>query len=181
MSIIENFSTLTAQEQQQFAAELIAKINERNIFTDDFDFELDSANPPEASDMTGDLFIYTANSEEYPVQVVRSAQWTAWDYDSMDSAKDVDYHEYYTKDVLNSLKTTTAEIDGYKVTIEVEDGDEDRVVEVEVTDYSAEDAGIGSYEYFGERGYDSQPYYEVYGDLTVEGWAFFTLTVEPLN
>jgi hypothetical protein len=115
------------------------------------------------------------------VQVVRSAQWTAGDYDSLSSAEDIEYYEYYTKDVLKSLKTTTAEIDGYKVTIEVEDGDEDDVVDVEVTDYSAEDSGIGSYEYFGARGYDSHPYYEVYGDITVEGWAFFTLTVEPLN
>ena len=54
-------------------------------------------------------------------------------------------------------------IDGYNIELEISDVDANDTVEIEVDSISHEDAGIGSYEYWGEVGYDSRPYVEVGG------------------
>lgn len=162
MSVIENFAALSAQEQREFAAGLLATINSEHIFSEDALFELVDI---EADDLTGGLWIEVSHPGE--IEVSRKATWTCSSEDEAgnDPGYDAEYEESIIEDTKKAFKTLSTAIDGYNVSLEISDVDMNDAVEVEVDHVSHEDAGIGDYEYFGFRGHDSHPYVEVSGTI----------------
>ena len=162
MSVIENFAALSAQEQREFAATLLNKINSENIFTADTNFEIASI---EADDLTGGLAILISHPDN--IEVSREATWSCGDEEEAysDPGYEAEYENSIFKDAEKAFKTLSTVIDGYNISLEIDDVDEVETVDVEVDHLSHEDAGIGHYEYFGYTGYDSRPYIEVEGTI----------------
>lgn len=163
MEMIENFAVLSAEEQLEFAEDLVATINSESTFTNETNFKVLSV---EADDTTGDLMI-EIDHEDF-ISVLRAATWTCSDEDEVysDPGYDADYGESIYDEAKQAFKTLSAEIEGYQVELDIADVDEEETVEVDVDYYSHEDAGIGSYEFWGHTGYDSRPYIEVNGTIT---------------
>ena len=163
MAVIENFSEISTREQRNFADALVKTINSEKIFTDEATFTIRAV---EADITTGDLMIELDHDEF--ISVVREATWTCGDEDEIhsDPGYEADYANSIYEDAKNAFKTMATEIDGYKIELDIADVDEEETLEVDVDDYSHEDGGIGSYEYWGQRGYDSDPYIEVEGKIT---------------
>ncbi len=178
MSVIENFNELSKDELQQFAKELIAKINKENIFSSEFNFTIEEVDPYE---LTGDLYI--GLSHEDSIDVPREATWTCSDEDEMYS--DPGYEADYANNIFNDVKALfgklTTVLDGYEITLSIDDIDDADTVEVEVDSYSHEDDGIGHYEYGGAPGYDSRPYIEVEGTIIRACSCAFSLNVSPVK
>ena len=176
MSVIYNFNELVENERQQFAADLVKKINEEHIFSSEVDFKIDSV---EADEMSGDLAISV--SHDGYVEISRSATWQSSDEDSMYSPEEPDYENTVYDDAEKAFSKQEAEIDGYKVSLVIDDADDDDTLDVEVDDYSHEDSGIGHYEYWGQVGYDSHPYVEVEGTIIRGCTCHITFWVEPIE
>lgn len=162
MSVIENFAELSFEEQQKFAEALIKTINSEKLFYDGTQFEITGI---EAVDMDGSLMIEVSHAD--PIEVEREATWTCDSKEeaSSDPGYDADYVNYLIDDAKSAFKILSTVIDGYKVTLDIADVDEDDTIEVEVDSTSNEDGGIGDYEYWGRRGHDSDPYVEVTGTI----------------
>ena len=162
MTVIENFAALSEQEQREFAEALLKTINTENIFTSETNFEIANVGPDELS---GGLWIEVVQAN--PIDVPRAATWQCADEDEAynDPGYDAEYDNNIYEDARKAFKALSAVIDGYKVVVDVADVDEIETTEVDVDEISYEDSGIGEYEYWGDRGYDSHPYVEVKGDL----------------
>jgi hypothetical protein len=163
MAIIENFAELSEQEQRAFAETLMKTINSEHIFTGESDLTVTEV---DADDMDGGLYIVATNTA--PIEVVRSATWQA-DEESVYSPEPdlVDYADDIYTTVERTFKIKETTIGDYYVALsEVSDVDAE-VEDVDVDSMSHEDSGIGSYEYWGEVGYDSHPYVEAEGTITV--------------
>lgn len=190
MSIIENFAALSEKEQRDFAEALVKTINSENTFPyyikysvpSDFKFNISEVYPDE---LTGDLVIEITAST--PVWIPSAATWQCGiDDDPEDVVEDEEFINDIDDDIKKVFKTLTAEIDGYKVTLDVSDWDypprdfkgRDMVFVDDVTD---EDSGIGSYEYWGDTGYDLHPYQEATGVIVRALICYLNLTVEPLE
>ena len=172
---IENFAELSEQELQQFAADLVEKINNESLVSNEINFKITEV---KADDLTGNLMIEVIPEDE-TYEVDRKATWYAADHHDMNpDSSDVEFVNLLKNDVKNKFKTE-AVVDGYKITCEVTDVDSVDTVGFEVDDYAEEDSGIGSYEYWGSSGYDSNPYVSVEGTITEECYIYLTLTVEP--
>ena len=184
MAVIENFAALSPAEQREFAEALIKTINSEHIFSDDADFKIYEV---DAEDLDGSLVISVENTDY--VNVKREATWaTSADLGPDDDAAttfpssdhDVDYADSIYADFKRSLKTLSAEIEGYTVSVyDVMEVDEGAVEEVEVDEVTQEDDGIGSYEYWGRIEYDSRPYLEVSGTVTKQCDVAFALEILP--
>lgn len=175
--IIENFNLLSQEELETFATDFVKKINEANILSGDIEFKIDSV---ESNEITGDLYIAVSNTDDYLLPVVRSATWTCGDEDELhDRPEDPDYAESIYQDARASFKETPAELDGYLISIDIDDVDTEEYEESAIEDWSNEDAGIGSYEYWGHVGYDSRPYLEVEGTITWNCSVNATIIVSP--
>lgn len=180
MTVIENFAILSEQEQHEFAEALLKTINTEGTFTSDTDFVLRTV---EASDLTGELIIEVDHTK--PIEVPRKATWQCIDEEEAYSINsDPDEPEYendgYT-DIAKALRTTSATIDGYTVTVEVVDYNEIETVAVEVDEVSHEDAGIGHFEFWGHDEYDSRPYVEVTGNIVKTCDCAFAFTITPVD
>jgi hypothetical protein len=176
MSVIENFNDLTPQELQEFAKALVDKINKESIFSSEVNFTIDEA---EANELTGDLYI--GLSHEDSIYVPREATWTCSDEDEVhsDPGYEADYVNSIFDDAKAAFNTLTTVLDGYKVTLSIDDIDDTDTEEVEVDSYSHEDSGIGHYEYGGAPGYDSNPYIEVEGTIIRACSCALSLDVSP--
>ena len=175
MSIIENFAVLSEKELSEFAATLVEKINSESIFSTEIKFKVADL---EANNLTGELAIDVSPDE--PISVPRKAYWQAESEDTAASdTSDAEYVDLIANEAKKVFKTTSAVIDGYKVTLGIYDADATDTLEVIVDDISHEDSGIGSYEYWGDRGYDSHPYVEVRGTLVEACYLGIVLYVEP--
>ena len=176
--MVENFVVMPVEEQIQFAKTLLERINTEKLFSDETVFDFQDVEP---DDVTGGLWI-TA-SPATPIYVSREATWEAGTEDgaSEDPGRDADFVNLLRDDAKKAFKTLATEFDGYNISLKVDDVEEDETIdaEVEVDKISHEDAGIGSYEYFGFTGYDSQPYVEVEGTITKAYDCVLTLFVEP--
>jgi hypothetical protein len=163
MAVIENFSDISTKEQRDFAEALVKTINSERTFTDETDFAVRSI---EADSTTGDLIIELDHDEL--ISIVREATWTCGDEDEIhsDPGYEADYADSVYEDAKKAFKTIVTEIEGYTVELDIADVDEEETIEVDVDDYSHEDGGIGHYEFWGETGYDSDPYIEVEGTIT---------------
>ncbi len=176
MNVIENFAALSEKELREFAEALVKTINSESIFNTELKFEIVNLS---AEDLTGELAIDV--SPDDPIQVSREASWQAGDEDEAESdpGYGAEYVDSISNDAKKVFKTTSAVIDGYKVTLDVYDADEADTVEVTVDDISHEDSGIGDYEYWGSRGHDSNPYVEVRGTIVKACYLGIVLYVEP--
>ncbi len=176
MEIIENFAELSIEEQKAFAEALVKTINSESTFTDDTNFKVTGI---ETDDLAGDLVILI--EPEDPIEVPREATWTCSNSEDRydDPGYDADYDNSIYDDAKKAFKTMTADIEGYRVSLEVDDLDEVETADIEVDDYSDEDAGIGHYEYWGHTGYDSRPYVEVTGTIIKACTCYLSLYVEP--
>jgi hypothetical protein len=178
MAVIENFVVLPAKEQLEFAAKLLETINSKNLFSDNTNFEIISV---EADELTGGLWIEVSHTN--PIEVSREATWTCDTEDSAESdpGYDADYYDLIFEDAKKAFKTLSAEVDGYKVSLELHDVDEGDTVSVKADNISHEDSGIGGYEYWGHRGYDSNPYVEVSGTIVKACECAIAFSVEPID
>ena len=173
MSVIENFATLSAQEQRAFAEALVKTINTEKTFIDD---EL-VISAVEADEMTGDLIIEL----DCNIYIDRRATWTCGNDEdaAYNKPEDPEYESSICSDAEEAFKTLSAEIDGYTLSLDVADTANEEIEEVKVDSVSQEDAGIGHYEYWGYIGYDSRPYNEVNGTLVQSCTVYLSLFVEP--
>lgn len=178
MPIIENFAALSEKEQRDFAEALVKTINSEGTFSSDYKFNIVKVEPDELSGGL-DIMIETPTS----IKVPREATWSCEDPEDIPSCNDVDYMNSYTfEDIEKVFKTVTTELNGYKITLDVTDynyTDED--VEVIVDKVEEADSGIGEYEYWGQRGFDSHPYLEVEGTLIEPYDCALTLFVDPID
>ena len=181
MSVIENFAALSAQEQQDFASALVKTINSESTFTSDVDFRILEI---EANDLTGALEIFVETIDA--LNVARAATWMQYDEDEIHSKPDYDtnieYEDSIESDILEALKTTSVELEGYKISVKLEDYDEvEEIAEFEVNDYEHGEDGIGWYEYQGRDYYDSHDVYEIDGTITSTINVGLTFIVEPID
>ena len=177
MAVIENFAALSEQEQQKFAATLLKTINSKKTFVDNNSFKIDRV---EADEFTGGLIIEISHTES--IDVVRPATWSANDTEDVNDAPEYpDYINNILEDVKAAFKTTETIINGYKVSLEIVDVDETDTVDIEVDSYEDADDGIGSYEYWGVRGYDSDPYISVEGTIVKACDCTLALYVDPVD
>ncbi len=176
MSVIENFAELSAKEQQDFAAAIVKTINSEQIFTSETDFKVAKV---EIDDFTGGLMIEVTPTNYF--EVARDATWEVDDEEDAhsDPGNDVVYAADIYHDTKDVFKVNEAVIDGYKITLYTGDIDEGETVDVEVDEINYEDAGIGSYEFWGIPGYDSHPYIEVLGTITKACTIDVGFLVEP--
>jgi hypothetical protein len=179
MEKIENFAAISPEEQRAFAEALVKTINSEHTFTSEADFKIFSVT---SDDHTGDLIIDVEALDL--INVPREAVWNIYDEDELhqkpEDDSDIDYVDLLRNDAKKAFKTLSVEIEGYTVTLDTNEVDEEETVEVEVTNYSEEDAGIGSYEYWGDIGYDSRPYFEVEGTIVNACSITVALTVSPV-
>ena len=179
MSVIENFAALPINKQRSFAASLVNKINSENLFSNDTKFEITGVS---ADDLTGGLVVEVSHTS--PIKVSRKATWTC---DTEDDAEDdpgfeANYENNIYEDVRKTFKALTIEIDGYKITLEIADVNElAEAATVEADHISHEDSGIGSHEYWGADGYDSQPYVEVEGTIVRAYECSLAFFVDPVE
>ena len=81
-------------------------------------------------------------------------------------SSDLYYNDDVYEEVKKVFKTFSAVIDGYNVELDINDIDDKEIVDFSVNKVTKEDSGIGRYEYWGDTGYDSHPYYEIEGTIT---------------
>jgi hypothetical protein len=175
MNVIENFAELSFEEQMKFAEALINTINSENTFIDNNDFTIYGIDD---SAITGELIIELELADT--IEVSREATWTCSSKAEMqhDPGYDASFANLLFEDAKKAFKTLSTVIDGYKVSLVMHEVDEEETIEVEVDNYSEEDAGIGGYEYWGHTGYDSQPYIEVEGTIVKACTCYPILQVE---
>lgn len=184
--VIENFAMLPEKEQREFAEKLLKTINSEHLFIDEAELILEDVI---ADELSGDLDIVVTTSKS--LEVEREGDWTASantrdedDYEENIHATpdyyDVNFPEDVEDEVLKCFKSTEQTIEGYAVSLAIDYVDEGDIESVtEVTHVSSEDAGIGSYEFWGRSGYDSQPYLAVTGRLLCECTPIAILSVSP--
>lgn len=177
MSVIENFVELSFEEQKAFAEALVKTINSESIFTDQANFKVSGV---DADEMTGGLTIELELEDTFEVK--REATWTCGDRDeASNTPDDPEFTNLIFSDAKRAFKTSAVELEGYVVTLNVDDVDAEETTDVEVDSVRDEDAGIGSYEYWGDVRYDSQPYCEVEGTLTQACTVYCSLYVEAAD
>jgi hypothetical protein len=181
MTVIENFAALSEQEQRAFAEALVKTINSESTFTSDVDFRILEI---EANDLTGALEIFVETIDA--LDVARAATWLQYDEDEIhrrpDYDTDIEYEDSIESDILKALKTTSVELEGYKISVKLEDYDKiEEIAEFEVDDYSHSEDGIGWYEYQGRDYYDSHDVYKIDGTITSTISVGLTFIVEPID
>lgn len=176
MAVIENFSIMSEADLEQFVNSFVADINSKNIFLSGIGF---IATDWWADELSGNLLIDL--STQSPISVERKATWQSANPETVDELEDnVEYAASINDDARKSFKTTVSELNGYRMTLSVNDVDELDTTDVNVDTYTEEDSGVGSYEFWGAKGYDSHPYCEVEGTVTVSCDCYLTLEVEPI-
>ena len=117
------------------------------------------------------------------ITVSRTATWTCSNDDEVDAdpGHDADYSDYLFKDAKKAFKVLEAVVNGYKVSLSIDDVDEEETIEVNVDSYYHDDSGIGSYEYGSIRGFDSHPYIQVEGTIVKACSCSLSLYVEPAD
>lgn len=154
MELIDNFSLLSKEEQRQFAEKFLQLINESKAFSNEAMFtEIDSTYRVEANEMDGslDIFVYLENID----------YWRSFETEDLESASwEWNYSPSSEQAVAREFKTLEASIEGYKVELIVDDvpNEEQKGDGITIEDHQehSEDVGIGSYEFWGEVGYDSR-------------------------
>lgn len=159
----KQFTELSTSEQVNLAKDLINKINSEKVFLEETAFEFQDV---WVDDIDNKLVIEASLAN--PIIVSRKASWQAGTEEGAEEgpSADADYDNSIFDDTTKCFKLLEASVAGYSITTEISDIYELEDVEVELTHISHEDSGIGHYEYWGFKGYDSHPYVEVEGVVT---------------
>lgn len=181
MIFISDFNDLTEAELQQFATDLLKDINASQVFASETDraLLLDEKEPLEFNDLTGELYIPIVHADY--IEVPRKATWASLSEDDIYDPAGATFEDPIQYDIQKCYKTLSSKIGNYNITLRIDDYDEADIVDVEVDSHRDEDAGIGEYEYWGHKEYDSRPYIEVEGTLFQNCYCYLTLIVEPIN
>ena len=175
--MIADFNTLSMEELKQFAVDLVAKVNAAKLFHDDAELAV-----AEDIDLSVDETFGSLNIPVYfkdGLDISMDATWTCSEpEDATSDYDDIEFTESESRAMLRELKGTTAKLEAFTLTLSDLDYEDYEITEVEATDITDEDAGIGWYEYWGETGYDSHPYCEVEGTAYINCEAFAWLTVD---
>ena len=170
---IEDFEDSTEAEQKMFVNSLVSKINTEHLFTSEVDFIVDDYWTEDCSKK-----LVVTLSHGGAVEVTREASWQCGTSDHInDMPEDIEYYKSSITDVASVFKTGPFVVDNYKVTLAVDDVDTEEACDVEATNYSNEDDGIGFFEFWGHKGYDSRPYIQVEGNVACKCTCLLTLTV----
>ena len=170
---IEDFEDSTEAEQKLFVNSLVSKINTEHLFTSEVDFTVEDY---WAEDCSKKLVITL--SHDSAVEVTREASWQCGNVDQInDLPEEIEYDKSSITDMAKAFKTEPVIVYGYKVTLAVDDVDTEEACEVEAKTYTEEDDGIGFYEFWGFKGYDSHPYIQVEGDVVCKLTGRLELTV----
>ena len=160
----------------RMAEAVVAELNKGKVFADDTLIKVKKA----YIDPYSDAFLVDVELDS--VSVKREASWNTDGDDESPTSVDEDLTYEYSEsdDIKKAFKTTEATILGHKVYLLL---DECTAEKVDTTDWtiehsSEEDAGIGSYEFWGEVGYDSRPYMHYEGTITEEFVVWATLEIE---
>ena len=178
MAVIENFAELSAEELKKFAEALVKTINSENIFTAETNFNVISV---DVDELSGGLTIVLDHDDLIEVQ--RAVDWTCSNEDDIynDPGHDADYLNSIYAEAKKSFKTLSTTIEGYDITLSIDDVDEEETVEVTVDSTTQVDDGIGDYEYFGFKGHDSYSYIKVEGTISKACNCALSLFVEPAD
>ena len=170
-------SDFQTNDIHQFAVDLVNTINDQAIFSDDVKFKVVGV---EEDSFSGGLYISLSTNDL--VEVPRKATWTCeTEYEACDDPDyNADYEDSIYNDTAHAFKTLTATVDGNSVELAVDDVDEEDTISVEVHNTSREDDGIGSYEFWGDTGYDSDPYIQVEGVINRLCSVSLSLLVTPV-
>jgi hypothetical protein len=161
--MIENFSLLSQEEADQFARDLVAKINDANIFSDGLTFEI--LDKVDTDFLDGSCAILVGPVDGMSIE--RHGTWYC-DEDSTAPDGEIEYDDTIESAVKNALKCIEAEFNGYKLELCDFEVDDEEVEDTEVEDVESGDDGIGHYEWFGFTGYDSQPYWQATGIVYIK-------------
>ena len=163
--MVKDFTELSVAEQIKLAKSLIEKIDSEKIFTDETNFEFQDV---DLDNTSKGLCISISTSN--PIRISREASWEAGTEEGAteDPGNNAEFEYSLLADAKKSFKTLSCEIDGYTVSLQIDDIEKDETSdsEVEVVNLTHEDAGIGPYEFWGFKGYDSQPYVAAEGVIT---------------
>lgn len=175
--MVENFAVLSVDEQINFAKDLIKKINSEHVFTDETKFEFQDVDLDKTS-----KGLCVSISTTNPIRISREATWEAGTEEGAteDPGNNTEFEYSLLADAKKSFKTLSCEINGYTVSLQIDDIEKDETTdaEVEVVNLTHEDAGIGPYEFWGFKGYDSQPYVEADGVITADYDCNLTIFVD---
>lgn len=173
--MVKNFVELSVEEQINFARTLIEELNKSSIFIEATDLEFQDVYVEDTQAVI-DL------SFKNPIKVSRQATWQAGTEEAAeeDPCSDAAYDTTIRDEVKKAFKALDLEFNNYHLSLEINDIEEDETVEaeIEINHLSHEDSGIGSYEFWGFKGYDSNPYVEVEGTVTKAYNCTLTLVVE---
>ena len=193
MELIQDFNTLSVEEQKAFAVNLVAKVNELKPFLKDIAFNIEET---EADSLSGDLYINVTYSEGGDAEYLTIEREASWDCNEWSDPEDeqlyvtpnnydntIEFENDLKTDILKAFKATETIIDGYKVNISVDDCYGGTIVDVvDVKKWHHDDAGIGWYDYGDGRFLDSHPYVEIDdGILAQECEVYLSLVVSPAN
>jgi hypothetical protein len=178
MHTVLDFNAMSEAELTQFASNIVQKINSEKLFSSYNEFKVEGV---ETHGVVNILFVDISHDET--ISVPREASWQCGVDENPASVPEYpDYENDLSDDAKNAFKTMSVNIDGYRVSLVIEDADsETAITDVEVTDYRNEDSGIGQYEFWGEIGYDTHPYTQVYGNLFCECRCVLYLEIEPIE
>lgn len=176
---VDDFSKLSEQQIKQLSNKIIDKINAEHLF---FDFDITLVGDPQVDAATGDLLLQADSADT--VYVSRQAHWTCSIYDedcTEEAPKNPEFAEDLMDDIQEAFPTKTISIDGYSVTMTVWDAmyTTQQCIPSEIINAEEEDDGIGSYEYWGQIGWDSRPYRAIDGILDCPVSISISLTVTP--
>lgn len=178
----KNTNTLETEKSEQdklrdIANEFLDVIKEHYDGT----FEVGEEQDNVYLDEDGNLVVWIYGDD---LEVRVDAEWQAGTDDDLEDI-DTDTFEpddssITLEDIFPGLETLPTDIDNFEIIAVEFNGREDidyDMSDVEVEDSSEEDSGIGWYEYWGAKGYDSHPYYEVYGTVgaIINAWFKFTI------
>lgn len=173
--MVKDFVELSVEEQINFARTLVEELNTNNIFLEVTDLEFQDV-------YVEDTQVVIDLSLKNPIKVSRQATWQAGTEEGAeeDPGDNAAYDTTLRDEVKKAFKALDTEFGGYHLELQLEDIEEDETVEaeIEINHLSHEDSGIGSYEFWGFKGYDSNPYVEVEGTVTKAYNCTLTLVVE---
>lgn len=167
MDLYEAFKTLGEAVEDSVPESptniLLKSIVDQIKFPGDPDVTIDYAAITESDEGT-----FLVPVELHTVKLPVSCVWEG-DTEGNYSVDDIDIDaEKEAENYIKTIQTPSEFMEGILTDVSYEDIHDYTIADTEVTKMTEEDAGIGSYEYWGTVGYDSQPYTEISGIVTID-------------
>ena len=182
MPEVEDFIYWSASQIKELVNKIITKVNTEHIFTDAVEFTYKSEDDLDIYDDE----LYIGVSHANPLKVERYATWCCLHSDEINATPEVDEIEFddsLESDVAPALKLKTEKfvMDGFEISIMLDDTEPGEVLESTVKKWTEEEDGIGEYECHGLHGNDTTRYYEMTGTVIQECTCFLSIAVAPIK